>query len=98
MGRGRKKRGGRGVMHHESCVCSRCLDIDAKKLEDQLDAAFEKHVKGKIDDLQQVNITLSVKESPVIGPYDGDDVTKALYVTCPMAIVGTIVPRSRRRK
>lgn len=107
MGRGKRNRGNNkpkhinGVRHHESCVCDRCLDVDAAKVMDamqerNLEAEWEKF--NKQHGITIAHIHLTVTESPVIGPYDGKDLSKALYVNCPPAIVGTIVPRSRRRK
>lgn len=96
MGRRRGRANKPQHIHRADCACNRCLENDAKTLEGALEKAWEKHNR----DLGKVlpAIRVSVKESPVIGPYDGPNDDDARFVMCPMAIVGYITPVSRRRK
>lgn len=86
------------VTHHKSCTCKRCLDIDTQRLERELDKSWEAHNRAMKGEAAMANITVSIKEMDIIGPYDGMDESKAEYVTCPPAISMLITPRSRRRK
>lgn len=102
MGRKRRKDNPpailRGTRHHESCVCNRCLDADAAKVDKQLavelERAWERH--NKENGMQLPNIHLSSKESPIIGPFEGTG--PSVYVTCPPAIVFRVTPKGKRRK
>lgn len=85
--------------HHPQCCCDRCLDEDASKVERRLDhqrAAYE--AKQVIENAKNGTIKVHVRESEVVGPFEGDDMSKALYVMAPVAICGTIIPKGKRRK
>lgn len=83
--------------HPTSCTCDRCLDADAKQFEVALEKAWEKHNKDN-QELVPYNVRVVIRESPVIGPYKGEDMGDAIYVTCSMAICGNVYPVGKRRK
>jgi hypothetical protein len=85
------------LQHDPHCTCNRCLDASVDNVQEKiLEASWEQY--NRDHGITMPNITLSTKESPVVGPYDGDDEDNARFVTCPNAIVGYIIPKGRRRK
>lgn len=89
------------VRHHPQCCCDRCIEDDTTKVEKRLE-----HQRAKYEAAQAIanakasggGMQVYVRESPVIGPFEGTDESKALYLNVPVAICTTIIPKGKKRK
>lgn len=87
------------IQHHPECCCDRCIDEDAAKLEKRLDHQRAKYEASQaIDRARHSSLHVTNRQSPVIGPFEGNDESKAVYLNVPVAICTTIIPKGKRRK